>query len=554
MKRILFVIGLSFYGYTLQANEMPRIYALHINGINTTRQEAKINSLMLEKSSSTSGNSIVWDIVYNPTRSDNIPAGTVDYYWNLFNNIIDVLYQKLSEVNLATLTLDTYTQVYIISNWLNQQVYSKNSQDYTTLLEILRPSYGNLLINYGGQNAVEILANMHKVVPPQFTGVLKLIHDNSQDAADYSHNPNAVLLIPHSQGNLYANFLYKYLTEVEKFNQHHIAIFGIATPASYNLGDWPVTDSDNSPDSSQLLAALKPAYAYITSCDDQVIYTLKWQQILKSYSDLEYFLSANNFPAVLECNFPFPTTPATNQNLGHNLNSYYLADSGMKAQISKMLNYYVYQLNYHMLHDLIANMTADNPGFGNYPQLITLVAGFRRDSVQKLVDSNGNIICEKNSCSDRVMYLNTPLLDNFIEAESGSSSFPTRLIHYFALPSLLIRDGYDNHAIYYIVEDQNEINSDYWPGLIYPTQYSQAIKVNYSGSQAAPVKPSANQTCNYEFTGLSNEIMSDPYNGAWKLFYANNPLLPALTKCVDRFPELSVGKFTIDGKYQQQSF
>lgn len=75
----------------------PHLYALHINGINTTRMEARINYEALEKAAQVDSNMVYFNLIWNPTGDD---AGK-----NLFTNLNDVIRQKAQEQQ-AIMSLD----------------------------------------------------------------------------------------------------------------------------------------------------------------------------------------------------------------------------------------------------------------------------------------------------------------------------------------------------------------------------------------------------------------------------------------------------------------
>jgi hypothetical protein len=49
--------------------ELPIIYALHINGIDTTIDEARTNAALLASTVNCSSNMVQFTLIYNPTAS-----------------------------------------------------------------------------------------------------------------------------------------------------------------------------------------------------------------------------------------------------------------------------------------------------------------------------------------------------------------------------------------------------------------------------------------------------------------------------------------------------
>jgi hypothetical protein len=92
------------FSYAVQ-NQLPTLYVLHINGINTTYVEAKKNLQKLQQASqmTSTGKYLKWDVVYNPTANEKTTSSTIAAGINLLDNIIDVGLQKNNELILQNM-------------------------------------------------------------------------------------------------------------------------------------------------------------------------------------------------------------------------------------------------------------------------------------------------------------------------------------------------------------------------------------------------------------------------------------------------------------------
>jgi hypothetical protein len=295
------------------------------------------------------------DYVYNPTGPE--------YDKTFWDNLKDVGKQKSHE-GILDMTLDDYTDFWMEANDLH---YPKDSKEYQKLRASIIPTYQDKIKSSAGDNYSAIIDNFHGVVPVEFAGVVNLLntpykpnplyaskyttftddshikhmsslkednktaddlqdavdnyfiaHQNLQTQQDYSKTKNLVLFVPHSQGNIYTNWLYKYLTATdgtgERFPATQIAIYGVASPASKNVGDWIAKDVLDTP---TIRAQWGEINSYITSGCDMVI------QFAKTMGDV--------LPVNLE--LPFHLFSA----LGHNFIDVYLSDPISKKQIVKMV-------------------------------------------------------------------------------------------------------------------------------------------------------------------------------------------------------------------------
>ena len=566
IKYLLVLIFASVkFIYAVQ-NQLPTLYVLHINGINTTYTEARKNLKYLKEASqmTSTGKYLKWDVVYNPTANEKTTSSTIAAGINLLDNIIDVGLQKNNELMLQNMTKEQYVNAYIIANNLNPNM---SKTEYKQLQTQLMPHYRELIKKYGGNNSAAVINEFHKKAPPQFSGVLQLLDEGvGSGQYDYSHTPSSVLLIPHSQGNLYANSLYKYLTDTENFNPKHIAIFGIASPAGSNFGDWPVSDNIDSLFNQSYSAYLikdslsSPITSYVTSCSDTVINSLRVtdpssQSLFKVLNYL-WPHSVFEFPGILSCNMDPALSTASDDKLHHNLVQYYLATPELKTQIVTMVNYSAYQLNYYLLNDLVDNMTKSNPKFNTYPQSLTAVIGFTNYDLQVFTDDRGNVIWSKDHTNKQLLTLQTPILDNSVEVgntvfNSGGLSdwdkqFKFYLIHFAALPNKnTTQNGFDPNAKFYIVEDINQINEEFSPFHPYPQgglEYN-AFSMDNSGCQYS------------QYTASYGEPFGEYYDGVYKFLRTwSQWLTDRVMSCVQANPALLLKhKYFIDAQFQRKA-
>lgn len=564
---VMFLLSLiDQFCYAVQ-NQLPTMYVLHINGINTVPREARVNLDNLERNSqmSSTGKYLKWNVVYNPTADEKTTSSTIAAGVNLLDNIIDVGLQKNNELSLKNISKEQYVNAYIIANKLNKNM---NKAEYKQLQSQLMPHYQALIKKYGGNNTDAAINEFHKKAPPQFLGVLQLLDEgNNGIQYDYSHTPSSVLLIPHSQGNLYANSLYKYLTGTENFNPKHIAIFGIASPAGSNFGDWPINDKDDSSfnqnDSYYMIkdSLSTPATSYVTSCSDIVINTLRTTDPSNQplFQVLNYIWPHGVFEqsGILNCNMDPSSGVSADDMLHHNLIQYYLATPELKTQIITMMSYFAYQLNYYLLNDLVDNMTPRHPKFNTYPQTLTAVIGFTNYDLQSFTDNKGNIIWSKDYTNKQLLTLQTPVLDSIVEAGNtvfnfGNISdwdrqFKFYLIHFAALPNKnTTNHGFDPNSNFYIVEDINKINEEFYPFHIYPHDY---LKYNSLNNQS--------DGCRYvQYTyDYGEPTFGQYFDGVYKYLRTWSPSLTELVKsCASSSPELLLKhKYLIDAQFQRQA-
>lgn len=358
MKMPKFIFLMLIASYSIFADEIPKMYVLHINGIQTTRTEAEINRRKLQTISQINSNMVEFGVLYNPTG-----------YHTLLQDLDDVSRQKAAENK--DLTLDDFTQVWIKANDYPTDIYKPGTEQYETLKSSILPQY-NEVLGYQGANFDQILNDFHNTVPPQAAAVLNLLDGVP---GDYSKNKNTILLVPHSQGNLYANTLYTYLTSTEKLNRGLISIFGIATPASNNAG-WATFRSE--------------VNSYITSNNDYVIKQMK-------------LFAAPNPVLAPNINIPYSLLDV----LGHSFIDIYLTDTDsveyIKNHINAALDWFA----------IILNMPYDK-----------LIGIKQNINLPSYVSYNNELIFENNQISEKTQYKkNFHYYIPSFESNSGIMSF-----------------------------------------------------------------------------------------------------------------------------------
>jgi hypothetical protein len=369
MKKIIYVSILAIISFMASA-QAPKIYALHINGINTTSAQASENLLYLKKVSLVSGDMVQWATIWNPTGND---AGKTT-----LDNLKDVANQKKYE-DQANMSLDDFTNSIIAADPVKYppHLYYKGTPEYAVLESQSAQLYAEQLSQSSGTNFDYILQELHGTVPAEFASVLQLIGgtQNPSGIVDYSKSPNYVLLLPHSQGNLYANSLLTYLTNIEHFDKQKIATFSIATPAKNNVGGW-ISD------------------AWKTFYTDN-------KKIVQMFGDIRNYLTSTNDYVIASANAVFKKNPSLKANFqivsstdwkGHSLIDTYLTDPDSKEAIASMISYdlYIYYLEMTRGYD-------DNLDYQILPN-----RNYRL--VNATTQEN---FCENESCNAGV-YFNTP--------------------------------------------------------------------------------------------------------------------------------------------------
>ena len=289
MKKLIILLVVSVNAIAADSN----LYLLHINGLNTSLQKSLENVREYKKVAHVSPQSR-WDVIYNPTQSGD------EWGWVAsIKGFIDVCMQKwFGHEELPS--LDEITQQKMKALGVD---YPIGSEKYKQFQNQLITDYQNLLIDDGGKNMATIIDGFHNVVPEKYASVLQLLANKT---SDYSDSKDYVILLPHSQGNIYANNLYKYLTQTERFDSSRISIFGYASPAKSELGQMSCN-------------AATPNY--ITSSNDGVIELSRM------------FFGASN---VLSSNIEIPPTEV--DKTGHGLSEIYLSESYSVGMLNNFIN------------------------------------------------------------------------------------------------------------------------------------------------------------------------------------------------------------------------
>lgn len=188
IKKYLFVVFIV----TIKTSfaQLPHIYALHINGIDTTLYQARANLVALRLATQLTSNMVTWDVVYNPTGSDQGKT--------LIANLWDVMQQKAKE-NYATMSLDDFTDFYI-SQFPDQcppTICKHGTPQYIAFENQISNKYESMLINAAGVNFPKILDEFHEIVPPQFASVISLMSSKQ-------HNKQQISFIA-----IYFQFVYR---------------------------------------------------------------------------------------------------------------------------------------------------------------------------------------------------------------------------------------------------------------------------------------------------------------------------------------------------------
>ncbi|MDA8562207.1 hypothetical protein N9L02_03770 [Gammaproteobacteria bacterium] len=351
VKLIIYIILFTSSNAFCKTWEPPKIFIFHINGVNTSPEKADINTDKLEEVSNINSNITTWGTIYNHTHG------------LLTGDLRDVMRMKKQESK--NLTLDDYMLVYMKRHNLN---YPIESTKYNELREKIKQAYLDD-IDYVGTNFNDILNQFHDKVPQQYQAISNLLkkYKNGNTSNAY------VLLIPHSHGNMYANQLYNYLVNYEKFPKSHLAIFGIASPADKTLGSvFPIqpTNQDN----------------YYTADNDHVI---------NSLSHISNIIPQTKKPSIgnihlYECK---------NDILCHGLTESYLNDKESKYRISNKIAAFIISLKKQLIEEQYGKNK--NIVFWMNKQL---------NNAGELRDQYGRLVCAGNKCDKNIVgYITTKI-------------------------------------------------------------------------------------------------------------------------------------------------
>jgi len=246
IRRLLILISyvvILFSTFNTVLYSAPNIFVFHINGVNTSEDDARGNLKRLLDVVNNSASNVEWRVLYNPTSG------------SLLNDLKEVMRQK--KLENRNLTMDDYVMVYMKVHHLT---YPVGSKEYAQLKANIKSEYVKDL-GFVGRDFATIVDEFHDKVESISQGLMQLI--NRYGGPRYVD----VLFVPHSQGNLYANSLRSYLIKAEKYPSSNIAIYGVANPAD---------KVDNTVNVAPSLAGdpRDKSVKYITGDDDFVINAL----------------------------------------------------------------------------------------------------------------------------------------------------------------------------------------------------------------------------------------------------------------------------------------
>jgi hypothetical protein len=453
---------------------LPHLYMLHINGINTANEDAIKNKERLEAVSQVSGTSIgnyqyvIWDFVYNPTGTTdkNIVVDKMHAAISTVENLIDVGWQKMWETSdRSTLTFQEYVRSYMSSQGIEM-----SDENFTRYLNDpkLITRFQDYIKFRGGFNTSFIVDEFHQKVPYKFASVMKLLADGNVKTTngDYSKTNDGVVLIPHSQGNLYANTLFMYLTS-EKIDRDQISIFGIASPADNNYATNWLTYSKAF---FNQYVGKYTAVSYVTSCEDPVINSLRVSNTL-IVEILRYVVSFGlvGFNGVAQCN-------AHSEGGGHNLIDEYLTDPELKTRVILGINEAAYMTDKEVMRSINHRtmMPMATTYQKNAPKVFATTFAYNQNVPQVMglpyYDNSGNQNIQKvwdkdydyNSNQSQLVTLLTPYLDDIVAKNPDNSGghYPPALDHQAGIPNFdVVGVGYSANMRFYLFEDINDINN-----------------------------------------------------------------------------------------------
>ncbi|MCC2624833.1 MAG: hypothetical protein K0R14_706 [Burkholderiales bacterium] len=363
MKALILFL-LSFVAINTFADSIPRVHLVHINGINTTQDEACQNLIALQNSIVLNTNVIEWNLDYNPSNTKVI---------DLLRSMWIVMQQKSREQNIVS--INDYVDNYMVVHHLH---YPVDSPEYNALKSRMAPDYKAAFDKSAGDDFPAILKNFLEKFPPP-------------EPSDYTGVQDTFLIVPHSQGNLYANALFETLISQYHLAATRIAIFGIASPADSNKGDSITRE--------YAAVGVKNVTSYITSANDFVMGGLK---VL--------------YPSLLPPNIIIPYS--SSNTLGHNLISTYLSDANAVKQITAMIG-----LNVGSLAFTLSNFYQDHKT--KYYKFMVLQ--YKDENKGALMGPDGSLICSNGSCNNDFDYY---IPQNY-ELEPGSQ---VNFAKFFMLP------------------------------------------------------------------------------------------------------------------------
>lgn len=214
----------------VHAGCLPSAVVVHINGVATTQDEANDNKAALEKSLTSRGIVTPVELAYNPTQGQ---------MWD----VIQAALQKLSE---SPSSLPSSVVQMVVGGILKISLLPE------TIAGPIKDAVNSGLL------AINNLMVFDAYEPDDFNQVLARV--DAMAAAN-----KEVLLVPHSQGNFYANALYEPISQ-----KAAVRIVGVATPTGYTAGsgDYLTSASDEVVNRVRAAIPVRPANHTISQVEE----------------------------------------------------------------------------------------------------------------------------------------------------------------------------------------------------------------------------------------------------------------------------------------------
>ena len=209
IKSLLAFLAVTIWVSTSFATCNNNSAVIHINGVNTTAKEAELNAEILRNSLASRGVEASVELAYNPTQGV----------------MLDIIQASLQKINESPFSIPTSTVQTIVG------VVLRMSPTAPIVDQGISDVINNALI---AVNDLNILDNF---TPSDFDHVLSRV-------IDVSEKNGKVLLVPHSQGNFFANAVVGQLAAT-LIPKDSVSIVGVATPTSHIAGDGDYLTSTN---------------------------------------------------------------------------------------------------------------------------------------------------------------------------------------------------------------------------------------------------------------------------------------------------------------------